>query len=104
MCMYVCMYNMNIPDFSNFDVCMKSCMCPHVCKRTCRRVRLSVYLYVCMYVRMHVCRHAFVREVHGCKHTNVRSHTQTDACALICIYERTCVQTVLRTDTQMNAC
>ena len=21
-CMYVCMYNMNIPDFSNFDVCM----------------------------------------------------------------------------------
>ena len=66
-------------------------MCPHVCKRACRRVRLSVYLYVCMYVRMHVCRHAFVREVHGCKHTNVRSHT--DRCMRFDMYMRTNVRT-----------
>ena len=48
-------------------------------------------IFVCMYVRMHVCRHAFAREVHGCKHTNVRSHT--DRCMRFDMYIRTNVRT-----------
>ena len=40
---------------------------------------------------MHVCRHAFVREVHRCKHTNVRSHT--DRCMRFDMYIRTNVRT-----------
>ena len=90
MCMYVRIYNMNIPDFSNFDVC------------ACRRVRLSVYLYVCMFV----CMYADMLSSGKLMDANTRmcARTQTDAFALICIYERTCVQTVLRTDTQMTAC
>ena len=44
-----------------------------------------------MYVRMHVCRHAFVREVHRCIHTNVRSHT--DRCMRFDMNIRTNVRT-----------
>ena len=66
-------------------------MSSYACKRACRHVGLSVYLYVCMYVRMHVCRHAFVREVHGCIQTNVRSHT--DRCMRFDMNIRTNVRT-----------
>ena len=88
--MYVCMYNMNIPDFSNFLLrCLYVSVhvSSYACKRACRHMRLSVYLYV----RMHVCRHAFVREVHRCIHTNVRLHT--DRCMRFDMNIRTNVRT-----------
>ena len=70
-------------------------VCDRACVLMCANVRVDacgcLYLYVCMYVRMHVCRHAFVREVHGCKHTNVRSHT--DRCMHFVMYIRTNVRT-----------
>ena len=40
---------------------------------------------------MHACRHAFVREVHRCIHTNVRSHT--DRCMRFDMNIRTNVRT-----------
>ena len=103
MCMYVCMYNMNIPDFSNFDV-----LCNRACVLMCANVRVDECgcLYICMYVCMFVCMCADMLSSGKFIDANTRmcARTQTDARALICIYERTCVQTVLRTDTQMTAC
>ena len=72
-------------------------VCNRACVLMCANVRvdacgcLYICIFVCMYVRMHVCRHAFVREVHGCKHTNVRSHT--DRCMRFDMYIRTNVRT-----------
>ena len=72
-------------------------VCNRACVPMCAKVRvdacgcLYICLFVCMYVRMHVCRHAFVREVHGCKRTNVRSHT--DICMRFDMYIRTNVRT-----------
>ena len=72
-------------------------VCNRACVLMCANVRvdacgcLYICIFVCMFDRMHVCRHAFVREVHGCKHTNVRSHT--DRCMRFDMYIRTNVRT-----------
>ena len=72
-------------------------VCNRACVLMCTNVRVDacgcmyICIFVCMFDRMHVCRHAFVREVHGCKHTNVRSHT--DRCMRFDMYIRTNVRT-----------
>ena len=65
-------------------------MFPHM------RANVRVDTCGCLYISMYVCSYAcvqtcFVREVHGCIHTNVRSNT--DRCMRFDIYIRTNVRT-----------
>ena len=82
--MYVCMYDMNTPDFSNFLLrCLYVSVhvSSYACKRACRHVRLSVYLYVCMFVCM--CADMLSSGKFIDAYTRMCARTQTDACALI---------------------